>query len=250
MEIIDDGWLTNIFGYPVFRIDVSAPDEPTSQIAGLIKRHASERPTSFYYAKVDTKQIEVVRQLGSAGLYVVDVNVTFSIDVKVPASIFALADPAGLSIREVEPADHHAVLNIAGTCFRYSRFHLDPLVPPVIANRIKREWIHSYIEKKRGEQLFAALEADVPVGFLAVIASRTNGRPGYTIDLIGVAPEYQGQGIGRALTAFFIDHYNERAEYLQVGTQAANIASMRLYQKLGFYISQTQYVMHGHFGRL
>jgi ribosomal protein S18 acetylase RimI-like enzyme len=248
MEIIDDGWLTNIFGYPVFRIDVSAPDEPTSQIAGLIKRHASERPTSFYYAKVDTKHIEVVRQLGSAGLYVVDVNVTFSIDVKVPSSGSVPGETAALSIREVEDVDHDAVLKIAGTCFRYSRFHLDPLVPLAVANRIKRDWIESYIKKRRGERLFAALKNNMPVGFLAVIESSTNGRPGYTIDLIGVAPDSQGQGIGRALTLFFIDHYQERATHLRVGTQAANIPSMRLYQKLGFFVSQTQYVMHGHFG--
>src|SRR5205814_1860583 len=104
------------------------PDEPTSQIAGLIKHHASERPTSFYYAKVDTKQIEIVRQLGSAGLYVVDVNVTFSIDVKAPSSGSVPGETAALSIREAEDVDHDAVLEIAGTCFRYSRFHLDPLV--------------------------------------------------------------------------------------------------------------------------
>jgi ribosomal protein S18 acetylase RimI-like enzyme len=139
-------------------------------------------------------------------------------------------------------------LEIARSCFRYSRFHLD-LVSPSIANQIKHDWIQNYIRHQRGERLFVALLGGRPAGFLAVIATEMDNRRVCTIDLIGVSRNFQRRGIGQALTAFFIRHYRERAECLQVGTQAANIPSMRLYQKLGFYISQTQYVMHGHFNR-
>jgi len=149
-------------------------------------------------------------------------------------------------IREIELADHEETLRIAGSCFQYSRFHLDPLVSLPVANQIKHDWILNYIRQQRGERLFVALMGEKPVGFLAVIAAEMNRERTYTIDLIGVSGDFQKRGIGQALTAFFIQHYGERSDRLQVGTQAANIPSMRLYQKLGFQISQTQYVMHGH----
>jgi ribosomal protein S18 acetylase RimI-like enzyme len=252
MEIREDRWLSIIFGKPVFKVEAlpTAPMQNDSfpHLGELIKRHARQQSSSIYYAKVDTEQIEVVRQLSLAGLYVVDVNVTFTMDAKAPLTPDASVEPSGLSIREIEVSDHEETLEIAGSCFQYSRFHLDPFVSLPIANQVKRDWILNYIKHQRGERLFVALVGGRPAGFLAVIASEMKNKRVCTIDLIGVSRNFQRRGIGQALTAFFIKHYRERADYLQVGTQAANIPSMRLYQKLGFYISRTQYVMHGHLG--
>ena len=252
MDIREDTWLANIFGCPVFKIETHSaaplPDDSTSQLRELVDSHARQQAEALYYAKVDTKQVEVVRQLSGAGLFVVDVNVTFRIDTKAHLNHVEAKEVSGLSINEIEPSHNDATLEIAESCFQYSRFHLDPLVPPSIANRIKRDWILNYIRGQRGERLFVALDGARPVGFLAVIATETNDQRTCTIDLIGVRQDFQRLGVGRALTAFFIRHYREQCDYLTVGTQAANIPSMRLYQSVGFFISQTQYVMHGHVG--
>jgi len=250
MEIQEDTWLSEIFGHPVFKVVIRPAalmqDESTSQVCLSIKRHTSQQSASMYYSKVDTKEVEIVRQLSGAGLYVVDVNVTFSMCTAPPVTPPGYSEVPGLLIREIELSDHEETLEIAGSCFQYSRFHLDPLVSLSIANQIKHDWILNYIRQQRGERLFVALVGEKPVGFLAVIATEMNRQQTYAIDLIGVSRDFQKRGIGHALTAFFIKHYRERSDQLQVGTQAANIPSMRLYQKLGFQISQTQYVMHGH----
>jgi ribosomal protein S18 acetylase RimI-like enzyme len=250
MEIREDAWLSKIFGYPVFKIETRpadlAQDGSSQHLGELTKRHASQQSAAFYYAKVDTSQIKVVRELSLAGLYVVDMNITFTIDTKAPLSSAESIEAPELSIREIEPSYHEETLDIAESCFRYSRFHLDPLVSQPIANQIKRDWVLNYIRQQRGERLFIALIGTRPVGFLAVIATEINDKRTCTIDLIGVSRDFQRRGVGHALTAFFIKHYREQCDYLAVGTQAANIPSMRLYQRLGFYISQTQYVMHGH----
>jgi ribosomal protein S18 acetylase RimI-like enzyme len=150
------------------------------------------------------------------------------------------------AIREITPEHHEAVLRIAATCFRYSRFHLDPLIPVAVANRIKHDWILNYIKKQRGEQLWVALHEDRPAGFLAVLSSDSGGRRTRTIDLIGVDGAFQGRGFGASLVAFFLDRYAGESDYLQVGTQVANIPSMKLYQKFGFAIVRAQYVLHKH----
>jgi ribosomal protein S18 acetylase RimI-like enzyme len=91
-----------------------------------------------------------------------------------------------------------------------------------------------------------ALHDGWPAGFLAVLASDSGGRRTRTIDLIGVDSGFQGRGFGASLVAFFIDRYAEVSDYLQVGTQVANVPSMKLYQKFGFAIVKAQYVLHKH----
>ena len=247
MEIREDRWLSAIFGRGVFKIDIEPSvvpyEHPSANICDLIRCHASQQAAAMYYTRVDTNQVGVVRRLSSTGLYVVDVNVTFGIDTDSPVSP---AGPMEASICEVSPKQHQGVLDIAATCFQYSRFHLDPFVPNAIANRVKHDWVLNYIRKGRGEQLFVALIDKQPVGFLAVLASELDGKRVKTIDLIGVNQAFQKRGIGQALAAFFIQQYKDQCDFLRVGTQVANVTSMRLYQKLGFLIIKSQYVMHMH----
>src|SRR5437764_15422008 len=82
MGILEDTWLSNIFGYPVFRVENESSSEagPSLQLGELVRRHAKKQSAALYYAKVDTRRIDIARDLSLAGLYVVDVNVTFSID--------------------------------------------------------------------------------------------------------------------------------------------------------------------------
>jgi ribosomal protein S18 acetylase RimI-like enzyme len=146
-------------------------------------------------------------------------------------------------VQDILPAYYDAVLRIAASSFVYSRFHLDPAIPKETAHKVKRAWVNSYIHKMRGERLLVALLDGKPVGFLAVLATP---EPGRVIDLIGVDRAYQGRGVGRALVSFFIADSADRYPLLRVGTQVANVPSMRLYESLGFRIDETAYVLHAH----
>lgn len=247
MDILEDKWLSGIFGYGVFKINVvpssiSSP-ESLDGVRDGVREHAGGRQAAMYYSKVDTAQVDLVRALGAAGLYVVDVNVTLGVDARSAAGVSKRGD---VVVCEAEPRHHERLLEIATTCFQYSRFHLDPLISNETANLVKREWIHSYVRKERGDKLFAALLDGQPVGFLAVLASESPSRRTRTIDLIGVAKTCQRRGVGQALVAYFIERYGDRCDWLQVGTQAANLPSIRLYEQMGFSVAQTQYVMHMH----
>lgn len=241
MEIAFDAWLSDIFGYSVFRL--TPPDDPEECANDLIL-HCSGVERAMYYTKIPTSEVRRSHLLEKAGFYVVDVNTTFELtkDASAPVDV-----PDDIFIGDT-PKYHEEVLNIASTCFRYSRFHLDHLVPNAIANRIKREWISSYIQRKRGDKLFVAVKGDAPVGFLAATTGISDGKRTAIIELIGVDLAFQGQGIGMALVGTFIRTYRNTCEVLQVGTQAVNIPSMRLYERMGFSIVDTKYVMHLHYG--
>ncbi|MGZ3426747.1 MAG: N-acetyltransferase family protein [Polyangia bacterium] len=238
LKIDADGWLAELFGHPVFRVDVGSDGR---DLAPSLRSHAQAQARAFYYAKIDCKRAGDVQQLGSAGMFVVDTNVGFEL-ARPPAR--AGGSP-GVTVDELTPGDADLVLDIAGSAYQYSRFHLDPLVPDELAHRIKREWCRNYVRKVRGDRLFVAKIDGRPVGFLAALRTGAHGREAAVIDLVGVDRGHQRRGVGAALTQAFIDHYRG-ATSLQVGTQVANVPSMRLYEQLGFSITKTQYVLHLH----
>lgn len=244
LSVVEDRWLAGLFGHEVFRLACGSSWEAVSERNLLaLSEHEKGRRKAFYYGKVPTAAASAVRLLNGAGFFSVDVNVTFNRDPGLPA-----LPPPDCEVVKVEGDGLLArgAVAIAGSCFRFSRFHLDPLVSPELANRVKAEWIENYVRGKRGEGLFAALDGGKPAGFLAVIAAEEAGKKVFVIDLVGVAASAQGRGIGRSLTRFFINEFRGRCDDLRVGTQAANIPSMRLYESCGFRVCGTAYVLHKH----
>lgn len=244
MTIERDGWLSEVLGYDAFRVCVrDGRKEVASDLlhASLVE---TRLPRAFYYAKVPTQQVEIVHFLETLGFRVVDVNVTLS--RRPEESRQAYRGP--VTIQDIEPAHYQQVLDIAARCFVYSRFHLDPHIAQATAHAIKRAWVQSYLEKKRGERLLVGLLHGRPVGFLAVLAATPAGEPCRVIDLIGVDPLCQGRGVGRALVSCFVEQYAGVCPSVRVGTQAANVPSLRLYGSLNFQVQETAYVLHAHRG--
>lgn len=221
-----DTWLTDTLGYPVYRV-TDEGDVPSA--AGR----------SLTYAKIRVEDVDAVRRLTELGFAVVDVNVTLS---RAPEPTPALEPEP--TVETARPEHYAALLDVAGSCFRTSRFHLDPAIDDELANRVKREWIRSYVEGRRGVELLAALVDGSPAGFLAVLEQ--DGLR--TIDLVGVSLSHQGRGVGTALVAAFIARHGLSARELRVGTQIANVPSLRLYARAGFSIASASYVLHLHRG--
>ena len=151
----------------------------------------------------------------------------------------------GVTIENSAEDDEAAVVDLAGRCFSYSRFHADRRIGTERADTVKREWVRNSC-KGRAAMVYVARRAGEVAGFLAVMKREGQSGSEAAIDLIGVDPEHQGQGVGRSLSLRFIREWRGRADRLLVGTQAANIPALRLYELLGFRISETSYVLHAH----
>lgn len=223
-----DAWLAEIMARPAFRVDGSGA-------TGDLATHLHSQQTGFYFAKVATDRAVDVRALSRLGFAVVDTNVTFELAREVPLA-------SDVEVGELQAAEADAVLDIAGSAFRYSRFHLDPQIDDALAHRIKREWINNYVLGKRGDALLVARLGGKPAGFLAALVSHGTA----VIDLVAVATDAVGKGVGSALTAAFAQRYRGMSRL--VGTQVANVPSIRLYSKLGFVLARSHYVLHHHVG--
>lgn len=221
-ELRHDAWLSDVLGFDAYTAATATARLPSGERRTLTTCKVPAGDVSAIIAAVD------------AGFRIVDVNVTLERrgDHGVPAGAAAPATPD----------QHAALLQVAGSCFRYSRFHLDPMLPRELADRVKREWVRSYVEGRRGIELLADNGA---TGFLAVLEAADGAR---VIDLIGVAAESQGRGIGELLVATFVERHGVGGRLLRVGTQVANVPSLRLYEKLGFRVVTSCYVLHRHTG--
>lgn len=236
MKFVTDAWLSKVFGYDVIRMNLEK-DETIDPVDVFSRTSLPQR--AFYYAKVPVTAVGQAGALTTAGFRVIDVNVTFE---RVPANI---ASANRIVIRDVKLEDEGPILMIAESSFLYSRFHLDPFVSKELANKIKREWIANYVRKQRGEKLLIAEVNGKPAGFLAMLATGDSDKTG-VIDLIGVAKNMQGHGVGKALVEYHIQDAYQKYSRLIVGTQIANVPSMRLYEKCGYGISNSSYVLHAH----
>jgi len=248
MKAVLDTWLTEVFGYQVFKLSLpgDAPLQPLSHISIQDMVRASPAEQAFFFAKAPMDRVDQVRTLSAAGFIVVDTNIVLR---RAPEVLPLDRETDTVKVRDVQPQDHDAILRIAESSFVYSRFHLDSRIGASTANRVKREWVNSYFTAKRGDRLLVAEIDGRAVGFLAVLAAVEDGLPAGVIDLIAVSRSHQRCGVGRALVRSFITDSFGRFQLLIVGTQAANEPSIRLYESCGFRFRRATYVLHAHAAR-
>lgn len=121
-------------------------------------------------------------------------------------------------------------------------------MPQATADAIKRAWAGNFFEGRRGDGMLVAEHEGRLAGFLQLLWGNDAC---LVIDLIGVDPAFQGRGIGRGMILHAARHgtgCGPVPRSMQVGTQAANTPSVRLYESLGFRLASAQHVLHYHGG--
>lgn len=227
-----DQWLSGVMGRQAWRVERGAGGEPFSKLA--------ERGPGFAYAKVPVGEVSSVWWLTDAGFRVVDAALTFEGEIG--------GEAARGGIRFARAGDRGSVAAIAAGAFRYSRFHLDPLIPGELADAIKSAWAANYFDGRRGDGMIVAEQNGRLAGFLQLLWSAPDH---LLIDLVGVEPASQGRGLGRDMILYAARHGTGDGRVpprISVGTQAANVPSVRLYESLGLRLCAAQYVLHHHGG--
>ncbi|MEZ4372065.1 MAG: GNAT family N-acetyltransferase [Polyangiaceae bacterium] len=186
------------------------------------------------YTKVKTSEVAQVSLLESFGFRVVDTNVTFE------KQTGGERRPARATARVARPEDAEAVERIAATSFSFTRFHLDPQVEQAHANQIKGQWAANFFKGKRGDAMVVAELDGRVVGFNQLLHTPD----AQVIDLIAVDADARRAGAAGAMMSVGESLYS--GDRIRVGTQVANIPSMRLYEAMGFRVIASQYVLHAH----
>jgi GNAT superfamily N-acetyltransferase len=225
-----DKWLGSILERPAWTLTESG-SAPLAELA--------RSGPSFATAKIAAAATEEVAALEAIGFRAVDMALTFDAG-------HIEARPPAWGVRFARSQDHEAVEAIAGSAFRFSRFHLDPRLPRALADKVKAAWAGNWFRGARGDGMVVA-EADGRVaGFLQLLWAPQDC---LLIDLIAVQPQSARRGVARAMITFAYARGTgdaRRPRSMAVGTQAANTPSVRLYESLGFRLRDAKFVLHHH----
>lgn len=226
-KIISDDWLTRIIGKPVYHLknfstNFEKKDLPKNQM--------------FIWSKVPVDDIERLTCLQNLGFYLVDTNIQFSLSEKI-----ILKNSS--NIRFAKSSDELAIRALAKNAFKYNRFNKDLNISNEAASRIKEEWVGNFFLGKRGKWMVVIEKDSKIVGFLLIIDKNDHT---IIIDLIAVDEKNRGQGLAKEMISYAHTNCLKNGGIIEVGTQIANISSIKLYLKLGFHINSASYVLHMH----
>lgn len=223
IKLTKDAWLSDVMARPVHRIAVDG-----------VVGHALDEPRGFYFSRVATSDIRAANALAAIGFRIVDTGVILECAMDGDKS-------QGTCARMAVPDDRDAVMAIARDGFRYSRFHLDPEIPTVLANEIKAQWAGNFFRGQRGDHMIVAEAGNEVAGFLQILRTIDGAA---VVDLIAVGSPWRGRGLGSAMIKWAAAHVKQSR--MRVGTQTANVGSLRFYENLGFRTVSSAYVMHLH----
>ena len=175
-----------------------------------------------------------------------DVLVTFYKDLSFNGSKLKSYSVSFSKIRveEASKQDRDRLSRIAEDIFEFDHFHADPFLSRRKSDKLYAKWIINSLYGSADKVLVAKKGKDL-LGFITCKINRLNQRSAYgIIDLIGVAKENRRLGIGTYLISEALQWFHKKASSIYVGTQAGNIAAMRLYSKLRFKPVYSEATLH------
>lgn len=236
VDLIQDNWLSEIFQGNVFKLVIKSwPKKKSLNLNKLIDDFCIKRPV-FIYTKISVNAVDHIRALEECNFHLVDTNIVFQKRIDRSGSM-----RGPVAVRLARPEDRDNVGCLARYSLVYSRFHLDQKIDIETANTVKANWAMNYFLKKRGNEMVVSELDSKIIGFLQLIYDKET----LCIDLIAVDKNHRRKGIASSMIKFAennIDGFN----YIEVGTQLSNSASLRLYEKLDFCIIDALYVFHYH----
>jgi ribosomal protein S18 acetylase RimI-like enzyme len=142
------------------------------------------------------------------------------------------------AVRVARKDDIDYISQIGERSFSFDRFHSDPYIDNDKADKLKRAWSRNCLTH-RASKVFVFQDEKVD-GFLACVKTKH----ALVIDLIAVAEEKRGCGIGRSLIGACEEYYREQCNVYSVSTQSHNKASINLYNSCGFQLVSKQATFH------
>ena len=239
-ELHRDVWLTERLGCNVYQISIEALVNANGEItAGDLDSQLTQlqTPPAFAYIKVSTEAPQHVKPLLQWGFTLVDTNLQFEQSVTHPGT-----PPSDVDVRLAEASDEDEIADLARRSFDHSRFHADEQISDEVADNIKAQWTRSYFRGKRGDAMIVAIDHGRIAGFLLAMMSVDGAM---VVDLVAVDEDMRGRGVSGVMI-WFAQAQFPRAVCLRAGTQLANRPAIRCYERLGFQLVNSHYVLHFH----
>lgn len=197
--------------------------------------------------RVDTDDLAIIHGVEEAGFRLVDSIVTPIFDLKRP-----LPKKEGVKIRPYEGKDLEELREMTRGLFKFGRFHTDPNLPDKACDELYVKWVERDTGGYADTILLSEQDGQI-TGFIACLINKDFNRHfGInlgTIDLFGVRAQNQGRGVGTSLICAALEWFKDKVDLVRSGTMIKNYPAIRIYQKAGFKIVETNFSFHKWLGK-
>ena len=231
-------WDSGILGYRCGALSFrpSFPDGGTRAAHALGDALARARREGFRFltAKVEVGRTGLSNLCLGGGGFLADTEVCFSKRPERPQ----LQESAAASCITSAAFWDDSLCDVAQT-LNLSRFFRDPRIGAPAAERLWRESIRNHCGGRASYSVICFRDS-LPAGFINVVE-----REGISnIFIIGVLPQYQGQGLGSLMIRYYESNLSGAVNEMTVDTQLSNIMAQKLYVSTGYRIIKSQHIIH------
>ena len=202
---------------------------------------AEDHGVRFLSVRLPEDAIAALHAVEAAGFRIIESFLTFG---RKTAGEIPFNGGSDFHVRLAQPDEMEEVAAIAHRAFESFRLRVDPQIPESRARHSRREWVRNGF-KGRAEAIYVSESENRIVGF-ALLRSKAGTEKTGEIELIAVDPAFHGRGLGKALVAEAIRHYQGKTSEIHVGTQAKNLQAIGLYTRMGFSVIRSELSFHRH----
>lgn len=216
--------------------------EQRHRLAKLINHcvtEAQEQGVCLLSLRLDGTELASLHAAEKVGFRVIESYLTFA------RNTYQSPD-SDKRVRLSVPSEVEIVSEIAYDTFRHNRFLVDPLIPEERARHSRRDWVRNAFAGRAEAIYVAEVEGNIAGFILLRSVENANGQKVGLVDLIGIAAQYRGCGLGSALVLQSLYHYHGKLPAVEVGTQVTNVAAVNLYTRLGFRLVRSEFTLHWH----
>ena len=235
-------WDSNHFEISMGRLPLVMFDRcvNTAERRELFSEAFNHEPYEMLSARVNLLDNLTSQALEQEGGILTDVILTFRFDSSwLLPTLFAR-----VRATEARPEDHDILTRKSGKMFAIDRFHSDPNLSQAKSDQLYSKWVSNSF-RGLADCILVVRKEDEPVGFITCKIERVGQGFKYgVIDLIAVDPSEAGRGLGSALVHSALQWFAPRVRSVYVGTQAANVQAVRLYERAGFRHANSEANFH------
>ena len=199
--------------------------------------------------RVNKEDLSSIHALESKGFRLMDILVTYSMDLREHPKITANNQ---YQIRRFRPDEVSELEQMALECFEDTavatdHFHADPVLPKVKSSELYAKWLVNSCTDPSSEVLVAEIGGK-PVGFNVCninnsLADQIGLRLG-TMVLTAVEPSARNKLVGTSLLNASIAWLADKVDVVETGGQVSNFAIQKAWKAVGLKISRSQCTFH------
>lgn len=223
-------WDSAHFGFDIAKLELDK-GESEQKVRALLGRTRAE----CIISRVPTSDLQGAWVLEESGFELMDILIRLDLGV---SAFIRGPSRSGCQVRDYRQSDIASLREIARTSFTTGHFRSDKRFDQKKVDELYSLWVKKCVERQF--EFSVAVSDGEPVGF---VAARDEGAKS-VIELVAVDSATRSRGVGNDLMSCYLETAKQRHGKVEIGVHLDNIPALRLYERLGFAVSQGELTFH------